>query len=127
MTGLPPFSLEIPDKFKRSLKKLGKTYKSVNFGAIIGDCLENLLVNPYLSMSRDEPLPKKTKLPQGWTFHKLELRVSKGASGQIRIRYLVNEEAAVIRPIWIYSHEQFEKRPPDQEIDNVIKEIFLES
>lgn len=41
--------------------------------------------------------------------------------------YLVNEEAAVIMPIWIYNHEQFEKRPPDQEIDGIIKEIFLEN
>ena len=29
MTGLPPFSLEIPDKFQRSLKKISKAYKSV--------------------------------------------------------------------------------------------------
>jgi hypothetical protein len=33
----------------------------------------------------DEPLPSKMKLPEGWTFHKLEGRVSKGASGQIRL------------------------------------------
>ena len=127
MAGSPPFSLEISDKFRRSLKKLGKTYNSINFAAIVSECLENLLINPYLSTSRDEPLPKKTRLPQGWTFHKLELRVSKGASGQIRIMYLVNEEAAVVMPIWIYNHEQFEKRPPDQEIDGIIKEIFSET
>ncbi len=38
--------------------------------------------------------------------------------------YLVNEETLEISPLWIYSHEQFKKRPPDQEIDNVIQEMF---
>lgn len=99
MAGSPLFSLEVSDKFRRSLKKLGKTYNSINFAVIVSECLENLLINPYLPTSRDEPLPKKTRLPQGWTFHKLELRVGKGASGQIRIMYLVNEESLVIRPL----------------------------
>jgi mRNA-degrading endonuclease RelE of RelBE toxin-antitoxin system len=125
MTGLPPFSLESSANFGRSFKKLSKAYR-INLVAIVGDCLENLLGNPYPSTSRDEPLPRKTKLSQGWTFHKLELRVGKGASGQIRIMYLVNEETRVILPTWIYSHEQFSKRPSDQEIDGVIKEIFGE-
>jgi hypothetical protein len=123
MTGSTPFSLEKSANFGRSFKKLVKAYK-IDLVAIIGDCLENLLVNPYPSSSRDEPLPKRTRLPQGWTFHKLELRVGKGASGQLRIMYLVNEEIYEIRPLWIYSHEQFTKRPSDQEIDGVIQEIF---
>lgn len=126
MTGLTPFSLEKSANFGRSFKKLVKAYK-IDLVAIIGDCLENLLVNPYPPTSRDEPLPKRTRLPQGWTFHKLELRVGKGASGQIRIMYLVNEEISEIRPLWIYSHEQFTKRPSDQEIDSVIQEIFDET
>ncbi len=125
MTGSPLFSLENSDKFVRSFKKLSKAYNT-DFLAIVSDCLENLLVNPYPSTSRDEPLPKKTRLPQGWTFHKLELRVGKGASGQIRLMYLVNEEIAIIRPLWIYSHEQFKKRPADQEIDGIIQKMFEE-
>jgi mRNA-degrading endonuclease YafQ of YafQ-DinJ toxin-antitoxin module len=123
MTGLPLFSLEKSDNFGRSFKKLAKAYK-IDLVAIVGNCLKDLMANPYPPTSRDEPLPKKTNLPQGWTFHKLELRVGKGASGQIRIMYLVNEETLEISPLWIYSHEQFKKRPPDQEIDNVIQEMF---
>lgn len=63
MAGLPRFSLEISEKFGRSLKKLGKADKSGNFVAIVSECLENLLINPSLPTSRDEPLPKKTRLP----------------------------------------------------------------
>jgi hypothetical protein len=123
MTGSTPFSLEKSANFGRSFKKLVKAYK-IDIIAIVGDCLESLLVNPYPPVSRDEPLPKKTNLPQGWTFHKLELRVGKGASGQIRIMYLVNDELAIVKPLWIYSHEQFTKRPPDSDIDSAIKETF---
>jgi len=123
MTGSTPFSLEKSANFGRSFKKLSKTYNK-DFVATIANCLEALLTNPYPPASRDEPLPKRTGLPQGWTFHKLELRVGKGASGQIRLMYLVNEEIAIIKPIWIYSHEQFVKRPTDKEIDEAIKENF---
>jgi hypothetical protein len=125
MTGSTPFLLDSSAaNFGRSLKKLDKSLKHLNLVAIVGNCLEGLLVNPYPASAREEPLPKKTKLPQGWTFHKLELRVGKGASGQIRLMYLVNEEIEVIKPIWIYNHEQFTKRPSDQDIDDVIQEIF---
>jgi mRNA-degrading endonuclease RelE of RelBE toxin-antitoxin system len=123
MIGSMPFSLEKSANFERSFKKLVKAYK-IDIVAIVGDCLEGLLVNPYSAKSRDEPLPKKPNLPQGWTFHKVELRVSKGASGQIRILYLVNDELAIVKPLWIYSHEQFTKRPPDGDIDSAIKETF---
>lgn len=54
----------------------------------------------------------------------LELRISKGASGQIRLMYLVNTTACVIRLVWIYSHEQFAKHPADKDLKSVIKEIL---
>ncbi|MHC5827743.1 MAG: hypothetical protein ACYT04_70635 [Nostoc sp.] len=52
--------------------------------------MEDLIEDQYPINSRNEPLPGKIELPQGWSFHKLELKVSKGASGQIRLMYLVN-------------------------------------
>lgn len=123
MTGLPPFSIEKSANFERSFKKLSKAYNR-GFVEIVVKVLEGLLDEPYPSSSRDEPLPSKMKLPEGWTFHKLEFRVSKGASGQIRLMYLVNEAMAVIKPLWIYSHEQFVKRPADKDIKNVIQEAL---
>jgi hypothetical protein len=123
MTGSTLFSLEKSANFGRSFKKLVKAYK-IDIVAIVGNYLEGLLSNPYPPASRDEPLPKRTNLSEGWTFHKLEFRVGKGASGQIRIMYLVNDELAIVKPLWIYSHEQFSKRPLDSDIDNAIKETF---
>ncbi len=38
--------------------------------------------------------------------------------------YLVNTTASVIRLVWIYSHEQFVKRPADKDLKSVINEIL---
>lgn len=83
-----------------------------------------MLEEPYPRNSRREPLPRKIKLPDDWTFHKLELKLAKGASGQIRLMYLVSEQDKIIKPLWIYSHEQFAKRPSDRDISDAVKEIL---
>ncbi|WP_353929343.1 hypothetical protein WJM97_13555 [Okeanomitos corallinicola TIOX110] len=123
MTGLTPFSIEKTDNFQRSFKKLAKAYKS-DFVECIAQILEDLIDDQYPINSRNEPLPGKIKLPEGWSFHKLEFKVSKGASGQIRLMYLVNTNDYIIKLVWIYSHEQFSKRPADVDLKSVLKEIL---
>lgn len=123
MTGSPPFSIEESDNFRRSFRKLVKVHKG-GFVELIAKALEDLIDDQYPNNSRQEPLPGKVELPEGWTFHKLELRVAKGASGQIRLMYLVNTTTCTIRLVWIYSHEQFAKRPTDADLKNVIREIL---
>jgi hypothetical protein len=63
-------------------------------------------------------------LPEGWTFHKLDIRVSKGAAGQIRLMYLVSATTYTVKLVWIYSHEQFVKRPADADLKAIIREIL---
>ena len=123
MTGLNPFSIEKTDHFKRTFKKLAKVYGN-DFLDIVAEVLENLIEEQYPINSRQEPLPKKIQLPEGCTFHKLEFKYGKGASGQIRLMYLVDDIDCIIRLMWIYSHEQFAKRPSDKELRNVIKDIL---
>jgi mRNA-degrading endonuclease YafQ of YafQ-DinJ toxin-antitoxin module len=123
VTGLTPFSIEESDNFKRSFKKLAKTLGS-NFVELVAEVLEGLIDDQYPINSRHEPLPGKIQLPEGWRFHKLELRVGKGASGQVRLMYLVNITDCVIKLVWIYNHEQFAKRPVEKDLKSVIKEIL---
>jgi hypothetical protein len=52
------------------------------------------------------------------------LKVGRGASGQVRLMYLVNAEARTIRLVWLYSHEQFAKRPSDPDLRNVLKAVI---
>ncbi|WP_335104564.1 hypothetical protein [Nostoc sp.] len=86
--------------------------------------MEDLIEDQYPINSRNEPLPRKIELPQAWSFHKLEFKVSKSASGQIRLMYLVNTTDCVIKLVWIYSHEQFAKRPTEVDLKSVLKEIL---
>jgi mRNA-degrading endonuclease RelE of RelBE toxin-antitoxin system len=123
VTGSAPFSLEISDCFKRTLKKLGKAYRD-SFIENISNRLEGLILDPYPPEASDEPLPSKMQKSNGWTFHKLRFKIGKGSSGLIRLMYLVNEEERRIKPLWIYSHEQFEKRPPDKELRAAILELL---
>ena len=125
MTGLTPFSIDTENsqKFYRSLKKLAKVHGNT-FVELVKQVLKNLIENPYPRNSRQEPLPKKSKLPQGLTFHKLEFKFGQGASGQIRLMYLVNTNTSVITLVWIYTHEQFEKRPDDKDLRSVIQQIL---
>jgi mRNA-degrading endonuclease YafQ of YafQ-DinJ toxin-antitoxin module len=131
VTGSTLFLLETTDNFQRSFKKLVKSYKSKiqqqEFIEVVSSYLEQLIVDPYPPQSRDEPLSGGMKVPELWTFHKLAFTTSKGASGQIRLIYLVNENQKIIKPLWIYNHEQFKKRPPDRDIKDVLKEAFNEN
>ncbi len=38
--------------------------------------------------------------------------------------YLVNATTCTIKLVWIYSHEQFAKRPADTDLKSVIREIL---
>ncbi len=123
MTGSTPFSIETSENFNRSFKKLAKVH-GTGFVELVTKILEDLTEEQYPINSRNEPLPGKIQLTEGWTFHKLEFKISKGASGQIRLMYLVNTTASIIRLVWIYSHEQFVKRPADKDLKSVINEIL---
>ena len=120
MTGSLPYSIEQTEFFERCFRKFGKLYRREAIEPLL-DALTNLAIDPYPTKSRQEPLPSKTQVLEGWTFHKLEIWLGKGASGQVRLMYLVNEEARIIRPIWVYNHEQFAKRPDEQDLRNVIE------
>jgi mRNA-degrading endonuclease RelE of RelBE toxin-antitoxin system len=120
VTGLPRFSIERTESFERSFKKLAKFYRKDAIEALIKG-FEDLAADPFPPKSRDEPLPSKAQIPEGWTFHKLEIRLGKGASGQVRLMYLVNDDRRIIKPLWMYNHEQFAKRPDDPDIRAVIR------
>ncbi|MCC3411957.1 MAG: hypothetical protein JGK24_12070 [Microcoleus sp. PH2017_29_MFU_D_A] len=123
MSGSTPFSIEASDNFNRSFKKLAKIH-GASFVEIISKVLEELIDYQYPNNSRNEPLPGKIKLPEEWTFHKIDFRIAKGASGQIRLMYLVNATTCIIKLVWIYSHEQFSKRPADADLKSVLREIL---
>jgi len=128
MSGLTLFSLETSETFERSFKKLVKSFKSSSqqqdFKELTAQLLKELIINPYPPKARAEPLPMGLKLVKNWGFNKLPIVIGKGASGQVRLMYLVNEIERIIKLLWIYNHDQFNKRPPDKHLQEAIKDLL---
>lgn len=57
-------------------------------------------------------------------FSQIRNQSSIGASGQVRLMYLVNADKYIIKLVWVYNHEQYEKRPAEKDLKNVIQEIL---
>jgi mRNA-degrading endonuclease RelE of RelBE toxin-antitoxin system len=123
VSGSNPFLIKPADQFNCSFKKLSKAYRS-DFVDKIAAILESLILEPLPTNSRREPLPSNLQLPEGWTFHKIAFKYSRGASGQIRIIYLLDRSNLTIMLLWIYTHEQFSGRPPDRDLKSLIREIL---
>ena len=120
MDGSNLYSLEETGKFRRSLKKMATpTLKKP-----LADCLKELTLNAEHPKAEREPQPGGYTIPPNWAFYKLRFQIGKGASGKIRLMYLVNELTRRIKLLWIYSHEQFVKRPPDADLRSEILEAL---
>ena len=125
--GSNPFLIERTDYFAASFRKLAKaTPKGFKSKLVdeVEEILNSLVDDQRPSSSRQEPSPKKVSLPPLCEFRKIEFVISKGASGQIRLMYLADFSMRTIKPLWIYSHEQFSKRPSDGDLTSVIKGVL---
>lgn len=82
--------------------------------------------NPFLDSSFAEAIPGGLRLPEGWEFRKyyFDMPSLRGASGQGRLMYLVNRSLTLIELVWIYTHNEFEKRPPDKNLKQLIQELI---
>ena len=131
-TGSPPNSMTykvIPSaKFTRNLKALKKQYKSKRAAhsliTCIGDIVEALTSQPQPDGSRLEPWPN-IHYPD-WEFRKLIFPVPErsGASGEGRLMYLVNQQRLLILLVWLYTHEDFKKRPPEKDLKTLMRELL---
>jgi hypothetical protein len=92
----------------------------------ISELVNHLSSNPYLSEANPEPLPKGLTVSDDWKFYKLRFRMPNlaGASGQGRLMYLVSENQKIIKLAWIYTHAEYEKRPNEQELRDVLRELY---
>ena len=47
-----------------------------------------------------------------------------GASGQGRLMYLVSQNQKMIKLVWIYTYAEYEKRPEEQELRDLLRELY---
>lgn len=128
MAGSNPFLIDkSAEFFGKSFRKLIKSTGQGLQKTLIdetGRLIEGLANDPRPTSSRQETKPKQIPLPPLCEFRKLSFTISKGAAGQIRLMYLADFDRQVIKPLWIYSHEQFAKRPPDRDIATAIADLL---
>ena len=131
MAGLPRYSINQNEHFERTFKKLAKTYKSkrekLSLVSNVETYLKKLQDDPYPKESSQEPLPSKMQLLGNCFVCKLRWKYKSGASGQLRLIYVVNENTKSVTPLWIYSHQQYAKRPPDKELKTLLSEFWQEN
>jgi hypothetical protein len=123
--GLPTYQTEATDKFQRQYKALKKSYKSGREGddlvSAITGLVDTLAVDPECNGTYLEPWPARSA-KEGWEFRKYYFKVPhrQGASGEGRLMYFVNEDQKLIILALLYTHDQYEGRPPNSEINAII-------
>jgi hypothetical protein len=116
-------------KFERTVKSLKKGYKSKQdaqtFVGVVTNIVQGLTITPRPDSSRLESWPSNLRSDE-WEFRKLVfiLPGRKGASGEGRLMYLIDDARKLIQLIWIYTHEEFKKRPPDKDLKGIMQELL---
>ncbi|WP_099065839.1 hypothetical protein [Nostoc linckia] len=124
MTGCEAYQMRRLERFDISLKKLIKSHYRKNerarnsFLELVEHYIDKLRENPSSnSFSEDEGFPKGSHQPD-FKFRKIKFRTPEldGAAGQCRFMYVVYDARRIVYLLWIYTHEDFPKRPSDDDL-----------
>ena len=88
-----------------------------SFETLIQKYIETLAKDPFFDESDSENFPKGAYKPD-FEFRKIRFLMPElqGASRQGRFMYVVHQASCSVYPVWIYTHEEYPKRPSDQEL-----------
>ena len=88
-----------------------------SFETLIQKYIETLAKDPFFDESDSENFPKGAYKPD-FEFRKIRFLMPElqGASRQGRFMYVVHQASCSVYPIWVYTHEEYPKRPSDQEL-----------
>jgi mRNA-degrading endonuclease YafQ of YafQ-DinJ toxin-antitoxin module len=123
------YNIVLSGKFERAIKALKKSYKSKQdgktFAGVVANIVQGLTIDPRPGDSRLEPWPSNLR-SDTWEFRKLVFTLPgrKGASAQGRLMYLVSDSLKLLQLVWIYTHEEFQKRPPDKDLKGIMQELL---
>jgi hypothetical protein len=130
------FLIELSENFEKSYQKLIRDRYRKNrtaaseFSKLIEQFINIISVNPRPRppFGHLEPWPKGSSYTE-WELWKLEFKMPqlRGAVGQGRLIYLLNSTAKKIVIVWIYTHAEFEKRPPEKNLKRLLQEVIESS
>ncbi|MDB9311594.1 hypothetical protein PN462_00670 [Spirulina sp. CS-785/01] len=128
-SGSLAYKIKPSEKFKTSFVALRKShYKKskklqTQFKETIQKKVEEISSEPRCADL--EPIPSNLKLPEHLELRKLHFKMPnlQGESRQGRLIYIVNHEKQEIDLVWLYTHKEFQKRPSDKNLQQVILDI----
>ena len=88
-----------------------------SFETLIQNYTETLAKDPFFDESDSENFPKGAYKPD-FEFRKIRFLMPElqGASRRGRFMYVVHQASCSVYPIWVYTHEEYPKRPSDQDL-----------
>ncbi|KYC41659.1 hypothetical protein WA1_16580 [Scytonema hofmannii PCC 7110] len=123
MSGCITYQIKRLDKFESSFDKLVKAHYRKNkrarssFENLIDYFIDELRKNPSFELSDDENFPKGCNKID-FQFRKIRFNMPElqGAARYGRLMYIVHEPQHTVYLLWVYTHEEFRKRPGDDEL-----------
>lgn len=126
------YLLKRSEPFERSLKKLLKRnpYK-VAIIKQLKDITAELVNEPTFSNSlinaNEEGISATILNSPDLAFWKIRFVAGRGARGKIRLMYLINDVEKIVILVYIYDHKQFAKRPADDFLKQVIRQVVQDA
>jgi hypothetical protein len=135
------FNVRLSDHFERTQQKLIDSRYRKNRGGrkrfeeVIQQINKSLSENPRLPQFRSlwggfvradpEPYPKGSSR-EGYELWKLKFKMPQlgGAAEQGRLIYLLDVTQQEVILVWIYTHAEFEKRPPERDLKRLLLELI---
>jgi hypothetical protein len=133
VNGSEQFHIKLSNNFERTQQKLIRDrYRKnqaglVKFVELIEKFIKFLSLDPRLGppLGHLEPWPQGSSR-DGLELWKLEFKMPqlRGAAEQGRLIYLLDITKKEVVLLWIYTHAEFEKRPPDNNLKRLLREIM---
>jgi hypothetical protein len=135
------FHIRLSDHFERTQEKLINARYRKNrvgrkrFEEVIQQINNSLSENPRLGQFRSlwggfiradpEPFPKGSSR-EGYELWKLKFKMPqlRGAAEQGRLIYLLNVTQQEVILVWVYTHVEFEKRPPERDLKQLLLNLI---
>lgn len=127
MAGSTACQIRRTENFERTLKVLLRSHYRKDRGAerdflsLLEKKLTALVAGSQLPHTRPEGWPASSFV-EDWQLwkHYFPMPGLSGAAGEGRLIYLLHAKNNALVLLWIYTHKDFEKRPPDEALRAVI-------
>lgn len=99
-----------------------------HFLDIVAQYLAELRTTARPSDSEAEPWPNRqpSNAVSGFESRKIRFQMPQlsGSASKGRLIYLVSEANCFVEPIWLYTHDEFDARPPDRDLRDAFRDAM---